>query len=198
MKRRATLAVMAFACGVMTNANASAPAARPGNVAKQIAAAIPAELQRADVTPKLYRTVTRHAITDEEYRILGSAYGVSGSGFVTKDLYKVAAVSDGRHRIALVERSCCALQDWTLFRPAVPLGIGARDVDLSAATIGGIGLGSSAAAVLRRFGPTVPASPAGRSTLLRYRHQRNHDCATFYSFVLERDRVKAISVKNAC
>ncbi|MDB5071095.1 MAG: hypothetical protein JWM87_2206 [Candidatus Eremiobacteraeota bacterium] len=192
--KRSLLPALGLAWALIAVSGGPPPAA--GTTAEHLIAALPSGIRLADVRPKLYRTVTEYALTQADHAVLGLAY--RAPGYVTRDLYKVSAASDRHHHVALLERSCCALQEWILFRPAVPLGIDARDVDLSAAKVGGISLGSSPAAVMHRFGHTAPAAQNERTRLLRYRHQRNHDCATFYTFVVEDRRVAAISVKNAC
>jgi hypothetical protein len=156
---------------------------------------IPAQLRLADVRSPLFRTLTAHEVTPAEYDLLARA--ARGRIFLSQGYYKVSAASDSRHGLEILERSCCALVEWVLFRPARPPGAEATAADLGTVTIGGIGIGSPATLVMRRFGRAPPVR-GENSTLLRYRHDRNHDCATFYTFVVEHGRVSAISVKNAC
>jgi hypothetical protein len=195
MVRRWVMATPAFVLALLAGANVLAAPPGPPHPGARIVSALPAALRDPDLRPALFRTVTSYEVTAAEYRSLGLA---DRGRMFTDGGYKVSAVSDDRHRLALVERSCCALQEWVLFGPAVPLGADATPAGLSGVAVGGIRIGSSAESVERRFGRNGAGAAKGAAGLLRYRHARTPNCSTFYTFDLDRHRVRAISVKNAC
>jgi hypothetical protein len=195
MVRRWVMATPALVLAVLAGANVSASPSAPPHAGARIVSALPAALRDPNVRPALFRTVTRYEVTPAEYRSLGLA---DRGRIFTDGGYKVSAVSDNRHRLALVERSCCALQEWVLFGPVVPLGADATPAGLSGVAVGGIRIGSSAESVERRFGRNRAGTTDGEGGLLRYRHARTPNCSTFYTFDVDRHRVRAISVKNAC
>ncbi|GAC1616122.1 MAG: hypothetical protein NVS4B13_10090 [Candidatus Elarobacter sp.] len=155
---------------------------------------LPSVFRDASVHPSLFKTVTRYAVSDAEYHVLGTVY--CGPMFV-RNGYKIFSVWDQHKHVVLAARYCCALQEWMLF-PAPRALSRAVPANLAGVTVGGIGLGAPAGSVVRRFGRSDTKPRARGEYLVRYRHQQNHDCATFYTFEIDRERVRAISVKNAC
>ena len=165
------------------------------NTSTQLTYAIPAALRRPDLKPALFRTTTRHDVTPAEYGMLaladrGKLHVVGG--------YKVAIVTDARHGMALIERSCCALQEWIIAHASTPPPTTAAPADLKRLAVGGVTLGTSLAQLRRSFGDADVVSIPPNWKVVRYRHVRNRDCSTFYTFVIRKSLVDAISVKNAC
>jgi hypothetical protein len=177
---------------VLAVLGASAPSTA-GNAPSGLTQSFPAAFRDAAVHPRLFKSVTRYEVSDAEYRSLGAAD--RGRIFVENG-YKISSAWDRRKRLVVAERSCCSLQEWIIFAAPVP-PTGAATVDLGAVTVGGIGIGDPVSRVERRFGRSDSEVDAGDQRL-RYRHQRTHDCATYYTFDVHHGRVRAISVKNAC
>jgi hypothetical protein len=157
--------------------------------------AIPAVLRKPDVRRAMFRAMTARAVTPSEYKMLGAA---DQGRIVLVDGYKVSAVADASRRLAIIERSCCALQEWLIVPVSPNFAEHATPAKLGTASIGSVSLGSPVALVAREFGPAGASPAGGNEVVLRYRHVRNHDCSTFYTFVVSRAKVTAISVKNAC
>ena len=155
---------------------------------------IPLAIRGPALEASLFRATTHHGLTASEYAMLRAA---DRGAIRVVDGYKVSVVVDQRRRLALIERSCCALQEWIVTRADSNFG-NATAVTLRDARIGGVEIGSSVSVVEQRFGWLEPSIDRGGESLLRYRHARNHDCSTFYTFGLEKGSVRAISVKNAC
>ncbi|HEY4438952.1 MAG TPA: hypothetical protein VGN14_00770 [Candidatus Elarobacter sp.] len=160
-----------------------------------ITSTLPVAVRSPVLDPATFRVTTRRAVTAREYKMLGLA---DRGAIRPVGGYKVSVVADSRRRLALVERSCCALQEWIIFALDRPLRSLATPVTLSNIGIGGVSVGSAASLVAQQFGRAEPLTERGGDTVLRYRYNRNHDCSTFYTFVVKRGRVAAISVKNAC
>jgi hypothetical protein len=196
MPRIMTQFVLAIASvfAILASADASASSI-PNNAGAELVNAIPLALRNPAVKPAMFRVTTTRAVTPAEYERLGAA---DRGAIVVFEGYKVSAVADVVHRLAIVERSCCGLQEWIVFSPAAPLAEKATRVKLDDVSIGGVRVGSSASLVERQFGRVGNGSAGPNVSLLRYRHARTHDCSTFYTFAVERGKVRAISVKNAC
>jgi hypothetical protein len=193
MMQRLRLRSMAVA--LILSALAATSATGEANTGAQIVGALPSTLQGAEVKPSSFKTVTPYDVRPAEYRALNVAD--RGRIFVWRG-YKVSAVFDGRHHLMLVERSCCGLQEWIIFPSSKSLGKAAASADLSSVGVGGITIGSFAAAVRRQFGWSGEIVSNQGTRVLRYRHARSHDCSTFYTFDITGVRVSGISVKNAC
>lgn len=185
---------MAVVLAVLASTTLAASAVNAS--ADDLVGAIPAVIRTPDIDMARFHVKTQHAVTPAEYRMLSPAGPIAvlrRSGG-----YKVSALEDRRHRFAIIERSCCALQEWIILSPARPLGPHATPATLRDVRIGGVSIGSPTSVVERQFAGSGGRQQRRDVAALRYVHQRNHDCWTFYTFVLKHQRVEAISVKNAC
>jgi hypothetical protein len=111
--------------------------------------------------------------------------------------YKTTSAIDRKHRIALVERVCCARTEFFLFRTATPVSPDTVDASLSALGIKGITVGATDAAVIRRFGRGGVNLVDGSGTAQFIVNWNDH-CTMRYTLFLEHHLVQGISARDAC
>ncbi|GAC1388312.1 MAG: hypothetical protein NVSMB31_02120 [Vulcanimicrobiaceae bacterium] len=155
------------------------------------------EASAAHPRPIAHRTSV--ALTPRDYRILGGLVDVRRSSNTTYRGLKINLVVDKKARILYAERSCCALQGWTIATfssapPEVRSGKAIPHVEIA-----GVRLGDSFSEVQRVFGR---AGLTGNS--LRYEQgprpgtDPGSHCVTYYTFAMFNGRVRSMDFENAC
>ncbi len=111
--------------------------------------------------------------------------------------YKTTSGIDLKHHIVLVERVCCARNEFFLFRGTKPVLPDTADADLQGLGIKGIAVGATDVAVLRRFGQHGLKTNDGTGIAQYVVHWNDH-CRMRYTFDIKDHVVRGMSARDAC
>ena len=147
----------------------------------------------------VHLTRTRVFLSDSETSALDSMMGKGSASGTFWNGFKTLFIADRHRGLVLVDRWCCAREEWTIAKFGfIPADVASLRYRAPAISVDGIRVGSSESSVLRRFG----AAPLRKGQLSyedpRPRVPKGSFCVTDYVFTIAHGTVEAMDVNNSC